>query len=146
MAIRFPISDLRPLGRSARGVTAIKLRPDDNIVGSDIVPKEQTADLLVITTDGYGKRSPISEFRPQNRSGLGLICTKFKKPTSRVASINLVFEDSEVMIVTAQGITTRQKAYDISRQGRPATGVTVQRLVENDSVVAVNKIALTDED
>jgi len=146
MAIRFPVVDLRPLGRSARGVTAIKLRADDSIVGSDIIPKHQTADLLIITTDGYGKRTLISEFRPQNRSGIGLICTKFKRPTSRVASINLVTEEDEVMIVTAQGITTRQKSFSISRQGRPATGVCVQSLNNNDHVIAVNKIVLPDED
>ncbi len=146
MAIKFPISDLRPLSRSARGVTAIKLRPDDDLVGSDIIPKNQTADLLVVTNDGYGKRTPISEFRPQNRGGIGLICTKFKNSNSRVASINLISEHDEVMVVTAQGITTRQKGYDISRQGRSATGVCVQSLVENDSVVAVTKIALPDEE
>jgi len=146
MAIRFPVADLRPLGRSARGVTAIKLRPDDSIVGSDIIPKQQTADLLIVTTDGYGKRSLISEFRPQNRGGIGLICTKFKKPTSRVASINLVTEEDEVMIVSSQGIITRQKSFHISRQGRPATGVCVQSLMDDDQVVAVNKIVLPDED
>ncbi len=146
MAIRFPVADLRPLGRSARGVTAIKLRPDDSIVGSDIIPKFQTSDLLIVTTDGYGKRSLISEFRPQNRGGIGLICTKFKKPSSRVASISLVMEQDEVMIVTSQGITTRQKAAHISRQGRPATGVCVQSLMDDDLVVAVNKIVLPDDD
>jgi len=146
MAIRFPIQILRPLGRSARGVTAIKLRSDDNIVGSGIVPKDQSVDLLVVTTDGYGKRTPISAFRPQNRGGIGLICTKFKNSSSRVASINLITENDEVMVVTAQGITTRQKGYNISRQGRPATGVCVQSLIKNDSVVAVTKIALPEED
>ncbi|HSA06249.1 MAG TPA: DNA gyrase subunit A [Candidatus Gastranaerophilales bacterium] len=145
MAIKFPVKDLRPLGRSARGVTALKLRPDDTIVGSDIIPKNQTADLLIVTTDGYGKRTPISEFRPQNRGGIGLICTKFKKSASRVASILLITEEDEVMVVTAQGIITRQKGYSISRQGRPATGVCVQSLIENDCVVAVNKIVLPDD-
>lgn len=146
MAIRFPISDLRPLSRGARGVTAMKLRPDDDLVGSDIIPKDQSADLLVVTNDGYGKRTPISEFRPQNRGGIGLICTKFKNSYSRVASINLIAENDEVMVVTSQGITTRQKGYDISRQGRPATGVCVQSLVKDDCVVAVTKIALPEED
>ncbi|HBH18421.1 MAG TPA: DNA gyrase subunit A [Cyanobacteria bacterium UBA9579] len=146
MAIRFAASDLRPLGRSARGVTAIKLRSDDSIVGCDIVPKNRTADLLVVTTDGYGKRTSISEFRPQNRGGIGLIATKFKKHTSRVTTITIVDENDEIMIVTSNGIVTRQKVSQISKQGRPATGVRTQTLVENDSVVAVNKIVLPDED
>jgi len=146
MAIKFQASDLRPLGRSARGVTAIKLRADDSIVGCDIVPKNRIAELLVVTTDGYGKRTSISEFRPQNRGGIGLIATKFKKPTSRVTTITIVDENDEIMIVTANGIVTRQKAGHISRQGRPATGVRIQTMVENDAVVAVNKIVLPDED
>ncbi len=146
MAIRFAVSDLRPLGRSARGVTAIKLRSDDSIVGCDIIPKDHTAELLVMTNDGYGKRTSISEFRPQNRSGIGLICTKFKRPTSRVITILIVSEDDEIMIATANGVVTRQKAGNISRQGRPATGVRIQSMFENDTVVAVNKIALPDDE
>lgn len=146
MAIRFPVSDLRPLGRSARGVTALKLRSDDSIVGCDIVPKEYSADLLVITTDGYGKRSAISEFRTQNRGGIGLIATKFKNIHSRVTSISIVTEDDEIMIVTSQGVVTRQKVSNISKQGRAATGVCVQSLFEGDSVVAAYKIALKDDD
>jgi len=145
MAIRFPASDLRPLGRSARGVTAIKLRTGDSIVGCDIVPKNQSADVLIVTTDGYGKRSAVSEFRPQNRGGIGLIATKFKKPTSRVTAITIVDENDEIMIVSANGVVTRQKAGNISKQGRAATGVCVQSLIDDDSVVAVNKIALPDE-
>lgn len=146
MAIRFAVSDLRPLGRSARGVTAIKLRTDDSIVGCDIIPKNYTAELLVMTNDGYGKRTSISEFRPQNRSGIGLICTKFKRPTSRVVTILIVSEEDEIMIATSNGVVTRQKAGNISRQGRPATGVRIQSLFEGDTVVAVNKIALIDEE
>lgn len=146
MAIRFAVSDLRPLGRSARGVTAIRLRTDDSIVGCDIIPRNQSADLLIITNDGYGKRSAISEFRPQNRSGIGLICTKFKKPTSRVTAILIVSEEDEILIATANGVVTRQKAGHISRQGRPATGVCIQSLFEGDTVMAVNKIALPEDD
>lgn len=145
MAIKFPVTELRSLGRSARGVTAIKLRKDDSIVGCEIVPKNYTAELLVVTTDGYGKRTSISEFRSQNRGGIGLICTKFKKPTSRVTSISIVAESDEIMIVTANGIVTRQKVGNISRQGRTATGVCLQTLVENDAVVAVNKIMQVDD-
>ena len=78
MAIRFPIEDLRPLGRSARGVNSMKLRSADTIIGCDIVPRNYDADLLVVTSDGFGKRTKLSEFRSQNRGGIGLIATKFK--------------------------------------------------------------------
>ncbi len=124
----------------------MKLRTSDEIIGCDVVPKDYDADLLVITSDGFGKRSKISEFRTQNRGGLGLIATKFKSAQSRLVDLSIVKEDDEIMVVTANGIVTRVIASDISRQGRPATGVRVQTLDGNDCVVSVNKVVNTDED
>lgn len=146
MAIRFGVSDLRPLGRSARGVTSMKLRTGDSIIGCDIVPRDYDADLLVVTSDGFGKRSKLSEFRAQNRGGIGLIATKFKSSSSRLVALTIVEEKDEIMLVTANGIVTRIKAGDISRQGRPATGVKAQNLVGNDVVMSVNKIIDPDEE
>ena len=146
MAIRFAISDLRPLGRSARGVNSMKLRAGDTIVGCDVVPRDYDADLLVMTSDGFGKRSKLSEFRPQNRGGLGLIATKFKTSSSRLVALTIVEEKDEIMVVSENGVVTRVSASSISRQGRPATGVKVQNLGENDYVVSVNKIVEPDED
>ena len=144
MAIRFPIEDLRPLGRSARGVNSMKLRSGDNIVGCDVVPRDYDADLLVVTSDGFGKRSKLSEFRTQNRGGIGLIATKFKSTDSKLVALTIVEEKDEIMLVTSNGIVTRIKAGDISRQGRPATGVKAQNLVDNDVVVSVTKIVNPD--
>jgi DNA gyrase subunit A len=146
MAIRFGVSDLRPLGRSARGVTSMKLRKGDSIIGCDIVPRDYDADLLVVTSDGFGKRSKLSEFRAQNRGGIGLIATKFKSKTSRLVALTIVEEKDEIMLVTANGVVTRIKAGDISRQGRPATGVKAQNLTGNDLVMSVNKIIDPDEE
>ena len=92
------------------------------------------------------KGSSIAEFRPQNRGGIGLNATKFKKSTSKVTTITIVNENDEIMIVTANGVVVRQKASNIPRQGRPATGVWIQSLCENDTVVAVNKIILLEEE
>lgn len=146
MAIRFAITDLRPLGRSARGVNSMKLRTGDSIIGCDIVPRDYDADLLVVTSDGFGKRSKLSEFRAQNRGGIGLIATKFKSSASRLVALTIVEEKDEIMLVTANGIVTRIKAGDISRQGRPATGVKAQNLVGNDVVMSVNKIINPEEE
>ena len=146
MAIRFSIEDLRPLGRSARGVTSMKLRTGDEIIGCDIVPQNYDADLLVVTSDGFGKRTKLSEFRGQNRGGIGLIATKFKTNESRLVALTIVSENDDIMLVTANGIVTRIKAGDISKQGRPATGVRAQNLVDNDTVVSVNKIISPDEE
>lgn len=146
MAIRFPVADLRPLGRSARGVNSMKLRTGDSIIGCDIVPRDYDADLLVVTSDGFGKRSKLSEFRSQNRGGIGLIATKFKSSASRLVALTIVEEKDEIMLVTANGVVTRIKAGDISRQGRPATGVKAQNLTGNDVVMSVNKIIDPDEE
>lgn len=146
MAIRFSIQDLRPLGRSARGVTSMKLRSNDTIVGCDIVPRDYDADLLVVTSDGFGKRTKLSEFRSQNRGGLGLIATKFKSPSSRLVALTIVKESDDIMMVTANGVVTRLNAGSISCQGRPATGVRAQNLTDNDTVCSVNKILNPDED
>lgn len=146
MAIRFPVADLRPLGRSARGVNSMKLRTGDTIIGCDIVPRDYDADLLVVTSDGFGKRSKLSEFRAQNRGGIGLIATKFKTSASRLVALTIVEEKDEIMLVTANGVVTRIKAGDISRQGRPATGVKAQNLTGNDLVMSVNKIIDPDEE
>lgn len=118
----------------------MKLRQGDMIIGSDIVPAEYDADLLVVTSDGFGKRSKLSEFRSQNRGGIGLIATKFKTSKSRLVALTIVNENDDIMVVTANGVVSRIKAGDISRQGRPATGVKIQNLQENDSVITVNKI------
>ncbi|MDD3236653.1 MAG: DNA gyrase subunit A [Candidatus Gastranaerophilales bacterium] len=146
MAIRFPVNDLRPLGRSARGVNSMKLRSGDTIIGADIVPKDYDADLLVITSDGFGKRSKLSEFRAQNRGGIGLIATKFKTTASRLVALTIVDEAHEIMVVSSNGIVSRIKAGDISLQGRPATGVKIQNLMDGDTVMAVNKIVMPEED
>ena len=146
MAIRFPIEDLRPLGRSARGVTSMKLRSGDELVGCDIVPRDYDADLLVVTSDGFGKRTKLSEFRSQNRGGIGLIATKFKSTASKLVALTIVKESDDIMMVTANGVVTRLNAGSISRQGRPATGVRAQNLTDNDTVVSVNKILNPDED
>ena len=108
MAIRFPIQDLRPLGRSARGVISMKLRTGDEIVGCDIVPQDYDADLLVVTSDGFGKRTKLSEFRTQNRGGIGLIATKFKSSASRLVALTIVRDSDDIMMVTANGVVTRR--------------------------------------
>lgn len=148
MAIRFPIADMRPLGRSARGVNSMKLRAADKIIGCDIVPKDYDADLLVVTSDGFGKRSKLSEFRPQNRGGIGLIATKFKSSSSRLVALTIVEANDEIMVVTQNGVVSRIKADCISRQGRPATGVRIQNLGDSDTVCTVNKIVdpVTEDD
>lgn len=95
--------------------------------------------VLVITTNGYGKRVPVSQFRLQRRAGKGLTATKFKskKGKDEVAALRIVNDNDELMIITNRGIIIRQVVSAISTQSRTATGVRVQRLDEDDSIVAV---------
>ncbi len=145
MAIRFPVKSLRPLGRTARGVTAMKLRAGDFIIDFSITPNDAIIDLLVITNDGFGKRTNITEFRTQNRGGIGLISTKFKNQKSRVTNICVVEEGDELMLVSANGVVVRLQAKDISRQSRTATGVRIQNMDADDHVASVTKIVPIEE-
>ena len=147
MAIRFPVQDLRPLGRPARGVTAMKMRAGDEIVDFSVLPgTANDLDVLIITNDGFGKRTNLAEFRTQNRGGIGLISTKFKNAKSRVTNTAIVNDTDELMIVSANGVVVRLRAGEISRQSRMATGVRLQNLDEHDCVASVTKIVPLDDD
>ncbi len=96
--------------------------------------------VLVITTHGFGKRVPVSQFRLQNRAGKGITSTKFKtsvQPPDQVSALRIVTGDDELMLVTVRGIVIRQAIKAISSQSRAATGVRVQRLDEDDAIAAV---------
>lgn len=93
--------------------------------------------VLVITTGGYGKRVPVSQFRLQNRAGKGIIATKFRGKQDNLAALRVVGAEDELMMITSRGIIIRQRANAISSQSRAARGVRVQRLDEDDAIVAV---------
>ncbi len=160
MAIHFRASheQLRPLGRATRGVKAMKLKPEDELISMDILPaqviaemKEESSEeeestqeftqpetlwILAITKGGYGKRVPITQFRLQNRAGKGLSAMKFRKQDC-LAALKVVHEGEELMLVTNRGIIIRQESDAIPRQSRQATGVRVQRLDHDDAIAAV---------
>jgi DNA gyrase subunit A len=173
MSIHFRVSheQLRPLGRPTRGVKAMSLREGDELISMDILPS-QVADLvasavseeseseemeleptsaqgpwvLVITTGGLGKRVPVSQFRLQNRAGMGIRAIKFRKPEDQLAALRIVNESDEMMLVTSRGIIIRQAVKAISCQSRAATGVRVQRLDEDDAIVAVALVPVANGD
>jgi DNA gyrase subunit A len=169
MAIHFRASheQLRPLGRATRGVKAMKLKPDDELISMDILPaqviaemKENTSEeeetleeatqaetlwILAITKGGYGKRVPITQFRLQNRAGKGLSAMKFRKK-DHLAALKVVHEGEELMLVTNRGIIIRQGTEAIPRQSRQATGVRVQRLDEEDAIAAVALVPPAEEE
>ncbi|HEY9726017.1 MAG TPA: DNA gyrase subunit A [Chroococcales cyanobacterium] len=99
--------------------------------------------VLAVTMGGYGKRVPVSQFRLQNRAGMGILATKFRLPKDQLAALRVVNEGDELMIVTSRGIIIRQAIGAISPQSRMATGVRVQRLDEDDAIAAVALVPLS---
>jgi len=138
MAIRFPESDVRDMGRAAYGVYAMDLEKGDYIVGMQIVGEKEL--ILSVTEKGYGKRTPITEYRLQSRSGKGVINVKTVERNGKVVGVLSVTEESEVMLISQQGKITRLDSSEIRESGRSAQGVRVIRLDEGDQVAAVSLI------
>lgn len=121
---------------------------DDDITLEDNaeLPPQSGPWVLVVTTGGLGKRVPVKQFRLQNRAGMGIVATKFRKKGDTLATLHIVNEGDEMMIVTNRGIIIRQAVDAISSQSRSATGVRVQRLDEDDAIVAVALVPPTPEE
>lgn len=135
MAIRFHEGDVRSMGRTARGVKGITLQKKDAVV--DMVLARDNAELLAVTEEGHGKRTPFKEFRPQTRGGKGLKMINIARRNTHVAGLKTVTGGSEVMLITTEGIVIRITVDGISVQGRTAQGVTLMRLDEGDKVGAL---------
>jgi DNA gyrase subunit A len=143
-AIRFPITNVRSMGRGARGVKAMTLRPDDFVVGMELARDAQ--DVLVITEKGFGKRTPITEFRSQSRGGKGLIASKVTDRVGQIVAMRIVDVDDDIMIMTESGIVIRTDSQYISRVGRNTQWVKVIRIEEGDRVATVAKLKREETD
>ncbi|PIU18447.1 MAG: DNA gyrase subunit A [Elusimicrobia bacterium CG08_land_8_20_14_0_20_44_26] len=139
-AIRFSSSNLRVLGRSARGVRGIKLAPSDSVVGMAIQNPSSKESLLVISEKGYGKRTDISAYRKQTRGGKGVINMKINEKTGPVVALIACGDKDEIMIITTSGITIRQNVKNIRKIGRATSGVRLIKLNEGDKVASVGKV------
>ena len=135
MAIRFPETDVRDMGRQAYGVYAMDLEKGDYIVGMEIVGEKEL--ILSVTEKGYGKRTAITEYRLQSRAGKGVINVKTVERNGKVVGALSVTEDSEVMIISAQGKIARLDSSKIRESGRSAQGVRLMALEGDDAVAAV---------
>ena len=139
MAIRFSESDIRPMGRNARGVRGISLSRDDHVVGMEIV--EDQMDILVVTEKGYGKRTPASAYRKQGRGGKGLITVRITQRNGAIVSVRQVSDDDDLMIVTDKGKIIRLRVSDISIVGRITQGVKLIDIEGDERVVAAAPLA-----
>ena len=135
MAIAFSEDDVRAMGRVARGVKGITLRPGDEVVGMDLL--HRGAEVLTVTEEGYGKRTPVEEYRRQTRGGKGLINLKVTDKTGPVVGIKVVHESQELMLISYEGIVIRMNVADISVYGRSSQGVKLMSTGENDKVASL---------
>ena len=143
-AVRFSEKNVRAMGRTASGVRSINLKDDDIAVCMDIAVDSE--DLLIISEYGFGKRTPISEYKVQKRGGVGLITYKISEKTGKVVGATMCNELDELMLINSSGVAIRINVKDISVTGRSAMGVTLMRTNEDEKVVAVAKISGSEEE
>ncbi|MEG1500452.1 MAG: DNA gyrase C-terminal beta-propeller domain-containing protein, partial [Clostridiales bacterium] len=143
-AIRFDEADVRPMGRATRGVRGISLHLHDYVVSIDVT--QELDELLVLSENGYGKRTRIQNFRKTKRGGKGVFAMTCNEKTGNLISIQVVRPGDEMMIISKEGIIIRVNADEISEQGRYAQGVKVIKLDEKDAVVAMAKVLSKDEE
>ena len=144
-AIRFEETDVRPMGRVTAGVRGINLRKGDTVEEVAIFAPEDDNDILVVTDQGFGKRTAISEFRIQHRGGYGITLIRLTDKNGVVAAIRHITEDDEILVITERGMMIRMIAGEIRRIGRATMGVRVIRLDEDDRVVSVARAEAVDE-
>ena len=146
MCIRFSEKDVRPMGRTARGVRGINLDPDDAVVGMQKESQGET--LLIASENGYGKRTKLTDFHLQRRGGKGLRCYKIMEKTGDVVGIKAVNDEHEIMIITTGGVIIQVRMEDVSILGRATSGVRLIRLDEGVKVAKIAKVRerVTDSD
>ncbi len=136
-AIRFNEKDVRPMGRAARGVRGARLRPNDTVVGMDIVTSEEQ-ELLVISEKGFGKRTTAGNFPPHKRGGVGIKAAVVTAKTGPIISVQTLGEDMvDAIMISKNGQTIRLSLKDIKLLGRTTQGVTIMRLNDGDKIVSI---------
>ncbi len=142
-SIRFDESQVRAMGRNTNGVKAIELAPEDEVVGLAVTEADRTQ-VLTVCARGYGKRTPLEDFRLQNRGGKGIILIDASERNGPVVGISLVKEGDEVMLMTDRGQTIRTTVSEIRQTGRNAQGVRVMNVSDGESVVAMESVGEED--
>lgn len=146
MSIRFDEGDVRAMGRSARGVKGVTLGKEDIVVGMEIIDKSTKATILMVTENGYGKRTTVEEYRTQSRGGVGIITQKTTDKVGAVVGTRMVLDTDELMITTDKGQTIRMNASDISILGRNTQGVRLITLNQDEKVTGIARIGDTGDD
>lgn len=137
-AIIFNEKNIRAMGRSASGVKAITLRSGDSLIALDIAT--QGEDLMIVSENGYGKRTDLKQYPIQNRGGKGIKTYKVTEKTGKVSCASVVNQNNDIMLVNSNGVGIRIKTEDISRIGRSSLGVKLMKTNVSEKVIAVGKI------
>ena len=144
-AVRYTEANVRAMGRTARGVKGISLRDGDYVTGVAIVDDEQN--IVTVTENGYGKRTPFSDFREmKNRGGFGVTCHKLSDKTGMLCGIETVSDDDDLMMITDSGTIIRTPVKDIPVYSRTAGGVIMMRLGEDQKLVNFTKVAREEDE
>jgi len=141
-SIRFPEAQVRPMGRAATGVRGMDLAEGDELVGMEILSPGAT--VLTVTANGYGKRTPLEDYRVQNRGGMGIITIRTSERNGEVIGIAQVVDDDQVMLITNGGKVLRCRVETISTMGRATQGVRLMELGEGEALVAMARLAEED--
>ena len=132
MCIRFKEKDVRTTGRVSMGVIGMRFDEDDEVIGMQM--ESQGEELLVVSENGMGKRTPIEEFKPQFRGGKGVLCYKITEKTGNLVGAKLVNDGREIMLITTEGIIIRMSVDDISVIGRNTSGVKLMSIDQNSDI------------
>ena len=136
-AIRFHESNVRSIGRTGVGVKGIELEDDDRVVGMIAVEPDKKEDILVVSENGYGKRSEVDEYRITNRGGKGVKTINITEKTGHLVAIKAVSDQNDLMIINKSGITIRLSVDTLRIMGRATQGVRVINLRNGDSIASV---------
>ena len=145
-AIRFNESTVRPMGRVSSGVRAISIDEDNEVIGMIAIEPDSKEDVLVLSENGYGKRTDLDEYRITNRGGKGVKTINVTEKTGKLISIQAVTDDNDLMIINRSGLTIRTSADQIRVAGRATQGVRVINLREGDSIASVTAVPKTEDE
>ena len=145
-AIRFNESTVRPMGRVSSGVRAISIEDEDEVIGMIAIEPDSKEDVLVLSENGYGKRTDLEEYRITNRGAKGVKTINITEKTGKLISVQAVTDDNDLMIINRSGLTIRTSADQIRVAGRATQGVKVIDLREGDSIASVTAVPKTEEE
>ncbi len=141
MSIRFAVSDVRQVGRDSRGVRGVDLRDGDAVVSMDVIRDADKQEVLAVCANGFGKRTPVSEYRLQNRGGIGIIAINTSERNGDVVDLDLVYESDQIMVITDRGQIIRTKVAEVRSASRNTQGVKIMELDEGEHIMGVEPLA-----